>query len=152
MSKFLSFIYFVAVGVFVSHGALAGVTTIQAIDFGEFAVKLNDAQYDITINPDGSYNFDAAAFVEITAPQEGIYDFDSLPASTAVTVTITQITPLSAFGPDFEMVNLQDTHPANTDASGVVRINVGGTARTSGSGGPYSDETFNGSLNILVTY
>ena len=131
----------------------AAVTTIQAMSFGEFVVKNNDAQYDVTINTSGSYTFDAAGFVEIAAPTEGIFDLDGMTPSTAISsVVITQISPLSGAGEDFEMVALQETHPGSTDGSGVARITVGGTARTSGNGTLYVDQTFNGTLQIQINF
>ena len=137
----------------VPSAARAGVTVVQALQFGSWISKNNDAQYDITINPNGSYTFDSAGFIEIAAPQEGIYDIDGLAVSTAIaSVDVTQTISLSGSGPDFQMVNLQESHPASTDASGVARIRVGGTARTSGSGTPYIDQTFNGQLDIQVNF
>ncbi len=151
MKKVLLFVY-VVVGMFLSNNTLAAVATVQALDFGEWVVKLNDAEYDITINTDSSYSFDSVAFVEITAPQKGIYDFTGLTPNASITVTVTQNSPLTAFGPDFEMVSLQKLHASTTDPAGAVTITVGGTARTSGSSGPYSDETFNGELQILIEF
>ena len=131
----------------------AGVTTIQALDFGSFIVKNNDAQYDITINTNGTYSFSAAGFFEISAPQEGIFDLDGMTPSTAITsVTVTQITPLSGSGENFQMVNFQETHPGSTDGSGVARIVVGGTARTSGSTVNYLDQSYTGSLQIQINF
>ncbi len=151
-------LYFLFVIIFCFHMFIAGasyaaVTVVQALDFGEFVVKNNDAQYDITVNTNGSYSYDAAGFIEITAPQEGIYDLDGMAPSTAiVSVVITQLVALSGSGPDFQMINLQESSPASTDGAGVARIVVGGTAQTSGSGTLYTDQTFNGQLQIQINF
>ena len=131
----------------------AGVTTIQALSFGEFVMKNNDAAYDITINTNSSFTFSAAGFIEITAPVEGIYDLDGMAPSTAIaSVTVTQVTPLSGSGFDLQMINFQETHPGSTDGSGVARIEVGATARTNGLGGSYIDQTFNGTIQIQINF
>ncbi len=131
----------------------AGVTTVQALSFGSFISKKNDAQYDITINTDGSYSFDAAGFIEISAPQEGIFDLDGMTPNAAITsVTITQVTPLSGANEVIQMVNFQETHPATTDGSGVARIVVGATARTTGTGDNYNDFTHTGALQIQINF
>lgn len=132
----------------------AQVTTIQAIEFGEFVSKRNDAQYDVTINTNGSYTFDSAGFIELTAPQEGIYDIGGFANNaTIASVVVTQNTPLGSNpAAQFQMVNFQETHPATTDGSGVARITIGATARTSGDGNPYGDATYSGSIDITVNF
>ncbi len=132
----------------------AAVTTIQAISFGSWIVKKNDAQYDIILNPDGTYSYDSAAYIEISPPRGGIYDIDGLPANTAIaSVTVTQVSPLAGgSGKSFQMLDFQETHPASTDASGVARINIGATSRSSGDGSSYPDETYSGNINIQVNF
>ncbi len=137
----------------VSSISNAAVTTIQAFDFGEWVVKNNDAQHEITINTNGSYTYDSAGFIEISPPQEGIFDLDGMtPNTSIVSVVVTQFSPLSGSGIDFEMINFQETHSASTDGLGVARITVGGTARTSGAGGSYVDQTFNGIVQIQINF
>lgn len=133
--------------------AYAGVTTVQALSFGQFVMKNNDAAYDITINTNGSYSFSAAGYIEIVAPQEGVYDLDGMPANTAITsVTVTQITSLSGSGFDMQMINFQETSPASTDGSGVARIEIGATARNNAIGGSYIDQTFGGVIQIQINF
>ncbi len=131
----------------------AAVATVQAFDFGSWVVKNNDAQHEITINTNGSYTFDSAGFIEISPPQQGIFDIDGMTPNTAIaSVVVTQITPLTGVGVDFQMINLQETHPATTDGLGVVRVTVGGTAQTTGSGGSYIDQIFNGTVEIQINF
>ncbi len=128
--------------------------TIQALDFGSVVVIDNSAQYDITVNTDGSYSHDAGGFIEITPPQEGIYDVDNvLPAGTAVTsVTVTQDVPLTAGVNNFQVVNFTTTNTSPSDGSGVVRVTVGATARSSGTTAPYPDNTYTGTITIQVNF
>jgi len=140
-------------GVIVESPVYAGVTTIQALSFGSFIVKNNNAQYDITVNTNGSYTFDGAGFIEIAPPQEGIFDLDGMTPLNAVTsVTVTQTIPLSGSGEGFQMVNLQESHTAIVNLAGEIRVTVGGTARTSGNGNPYMDQTYNGQLEIQINF
>ncbi len=133
--------------------ATAGVTVIQEISFGSFVVKNNDAQHTITINPGGTYSFSPAGFLEILPPQQGIYDIDGLPVSTAITsVTVTQHQPLAGSGENFQIIDFQEVHPATTDGTGVARIRIGATAQSSGNGNPYADQTLNGKIDIQVNF
>jgi len=147
-------VIFFSCSIFFISSAYAAATTIQAISFGSWIVKKNDAQYDIVLNPDGTYTFDSAAYIEISPPQGGIYDIDSLPISTAIaSVTVTQTSPLAGgSGKTFQMLTFQETHPPSTDASGVARINIGATSRSSGDSTAYPDETYSGNINILVNF
>ncbi len=138
---------------FVSVPAYAGVTVIQAMSFGNFVSKKNDMQYEVTINTNGTYVFDSAGFIEISAPQEGIYDIDGLTPSAAIaSVVITQSSPLTIGGRSFQMINFQETHDASTDAGGVARVTVGATAQGDGITTAYPDNTYNGSLNITISF
>jgi len=133
--------------------AIAGVTVVQALSFGSWISKNNNVQHDITVNTNGTYTFDSAGFIELVAPQEGVFDLDGLPVSTAIaSVVVTQTIPLSASGENFQMVSLQESHPGSTSAGGVAQITVGGTARTSGSTISYGDATYNGQLQIQINF
>ncbi len=140
-----------------SAKAVAGVTTVQQLNFGEFIVKNNNAVHSITVNLSGpAFAYDMAGFIPINTGsiQNGIYDLDGMAASTAITsVTITQLLPLSGpGGPNFQMNTFQETHPATTDGSGVARIRVGATAQTSGTTTPYLDQTYTGTLQIQINF
>ena len=137
--------------------AHAGVTTVQGLNFGEFIVKRNDAVYGITVNLAGpAYTYDAAGFAPINTGsiQLGIYDLDGMTPNQAITsVNVTQITPLSGpSGPNFQMTAFQETHPPTTDGAGVARIRIGGTAQTDGSGNPYFDQTYTGTIQIQINF
>ncbi len=136
-----------------SVSASAAVTTIQAMSFGHFISRDNSSQYDIVVNTDGSYSYDGAGYVMVTPPQPGVYDIDGLGANGNIdAVLLTQNTPLTSLSArSFQIVNLTETHPATTDGLGVARFRIGGTARSSGNGTNYIDETFNGVVRIDIT-
>lgn len=148
------FVFAIAVLFFsVPFCAFAGVTTVQAMSMGEFVSKINDAAYDVTINTNGTYSFDAAGYIEITAPVEGIYDITGLAPSTAIaSVTVSQGTPLANGGRSFQMVNFQELHPASTDAGGVAQVTIGTTARSDGTGSAYPDGAYTGAIDITINF
>jgi len=149
---FFAFVVF-SCALFFAQGTHAAVTTLQAMSFGSFLSLNNMAQYDITINTDNSYSYDSAGFVEIVAPSRGVYEIDGItPNATIVSVIVSQSAALTNGSSVFQMVDLQETHDATADSFGVVRVTIGGTARTSGNTVPYGDATYNGSLNITINF
>ncbi len=131
--------------------ALAAVAVVQALQFGEFIVRNNDAMHTITINTDGSFNF-SPGFVEIVSPQEGIYDISGLPPSMAIaSIVVTQLQPLTGAGNIFNM-NAFQTAFTGTDAFGVARVTLGATVETTGTGVPYSNQTYSGQLQLQINF
>jgi hypothetical protein len=130
------------------------VTTVQALNFGEWLSLNNNAEYEITINTDGSYSSDGAGFIEISAPQEGIYDIEDgfTPSTPVASVVVSQQAVLTFGGGVFQMDAFQETHSATVDGGGVVRVTVGGTANTSGNSTAYVDGTYNGTLQIQINF
>lgn len=152
MARFYQTIFLFFLVVF-SAPSFAQVTVIQALSFGEFVTTNNNAQYDITINTDGSYTYDSAGFIPIIDPVEGIYDLEGFTPFDAVTsVTVTPLTVLTRGSQGFAMVNMQEQHDPNADASGVVRVTIGGTARSNGNGNVYLDGTYSGNIEIEVNF
>lgn len=148
--RFLSYL-FLCLSVCPNY-SYAGVTVIDALSFGSFIVKNNDSQYDIIVHPGGVYDYDHDGFILISPPQDGVYDIDGLtPNATIASVVITQLSPLSNSGENFQMHSFEEFH-TNTNGSGVARITVGGSARTSGSGNPYLDQTYSGTLQIQINF
>ncbi len=146
-------IIFMLFALIYSSLSLAQVTVVQAISFGDFVTTNNDAQYDITINTDGSFSYDSAGFIPIVDPVEGVYDLSGFTPLDAVTsVTVTPLTVLTRGSQGISMVNMQETHDSNADAGGVVRVTIGGTARTNGNGNVYLDGTYTGSIEIEVNF
>ncbi len=133
--------------------ASAALITIRALDYGLFVVMKNDAQYDLVVNSDGTYSFDAASFVELVPPQAGIYDIDGLtPNAAIVSITTSASLLQSGSGRNFEVVDIQADGPTTTSPTGVARILLGATVRTSGSFLNYTDEVMNGVIRVEVNY
>ncbi|MCK5374260.1 MAG: DUF4402 domain-containing protein [Alphaproteobacteria bacterium] len=147
-------IFLVVLMTFVASGmAQAGVTTVQAFNFGEWLSYNNDAEYEITVNTSGGYTYDPEGFVMITAPQEGIYDIDGLTPNAAVSsVVAIQILALTYSTGTFQMDVFQDSHGSNVDGSGVLRVWIGATANTTGNSVSYNDGTYSGTVQIQVNY
>nr|MBI1231017.1 hypothetical protein [Cytophagales bacterium] len=136
-----------------SAAAFAAVTVVQGLSFGSFISTRNDAQYDIIVNTDASYSFSPGGFFMISPPNPGVYDISGLDPSTAIiSVTVTQIAPLTAPGNSLQMINFTSTNPPATSAGGVARIEIGATARTTGTGIAYPDNTYNGVVEITVNF
>lgn len=152
-SRCLFYAVFLVLSVFCAREAFAGVSVVQHLSFGSFTVKRNDAPYDITINAGGSYSYSTTGYIMISPPQNGIYDIDGLPISQAVaSVTASQAAPLSGSGDNFQMVNFSLVHDPATDVSGVLRVQIGATARSSGMGTMYPDQTYTGQIDIQVNF
>lgn len=146
-------IFFSVLSLLCAFQAHAQVTTIQAMNFGNWISINNNAQYDITVNTDGSYSFDASAFFIISAPTEGIYDITTPQINAAiVSVTVTESERLEGAPGFFDLVNLQETHFPTTNGLGIARVTVGGTARTSGNTQPYQDQSYDGSIDIEINF
>lgn len=133
--------------------AYAQVSTVQALNFGNWISRNNNAQYDIIINTDGSYSFDASGFFLISAPVEGVYDIQTAQINTVITsVVVTEASRLNGAPGFFDLVNLQETHIATTNGLGIARVTIGGTARTSGNTQPYQDQAYAGSIDIDINF
>lgn len=151
MKKLLLFLTLFSV--VLSGQAFAAVTVVQGLSFGAFISTRNDAQYDITVNTDGTYSFSAGGFFMITPPNPGVYDITGLDPSRAIaSVTVTQIAPLTAPGNSLQTLNFTSTNPPSTSPAGVARIEIGATARTTGTGTAYPDNTYNGVVEITINF
>ncbi len=135
------------------QSSFAAFTVLQALHFGEYAVRDDDAQYVITVNPDGSYTYDASGFVLISLPQEGILELSELIPFTVITsIVVTEVSPLQGGLGVFEMFDFQTDYDTTADVNGDLVISIGASARTSGTGSTYSDETRTGTLQVDVYY
>ncbi|MCK5384947.1 MAG: DUF4402 domain-containing protein [Alphaproteobacteria bacterium] len=153
MSKFVVAALFFFGTISASFSVYAGVTTVQALDFGEWLSYNNDVEYEITVDTDGSYSFDSSGFVMIAAPQEGIYDIDGMTPNAAVSsVVAIQTLALTYSTGTFQMDVFQDSHGSNVDGDGVLRVWIGATANTTGNSVSYNDGTYSGTVQIQVNY
>ncbi len=135
---------------FVSSHAQADVSILQKLRFGEVIITNNNMLYSISVNPDGSFGH-AGSIIKITDPQPGIYQIDDLTPNALINVTATQLQPLSGGGNFFTLKNFQVVH-SNSDASGLADITLGATAETSGNSLAYDSRTYNGTIQLQISY
>ena len=62
------------------------------------------------------------------------------------------LAPMVAGFNHFQVVNFTETHTSPSNGSGVVRVTVGATARSSGTTAPYPDNVYTGTMTIQVNF
>lgn len=153
MHKFLIALLFVICVLVVGH-ARAGITTIQALSFGNYLVANNNSVQTITISTSGNVT-DSAGLIEITpTAQQGIYDLDGLtPSAVIASVTVTALTTMRGVNITNEFILSGFTvNHTNVDGAGVARVTLGGTASTTGNGLGYPDQTYTATVQLDVNY
>lgn len=130
--------------------ALADVSVLQKLRFGELIITDNNNKYDIVVNVDGSFGH-SGEIISIEDPQPGIYEIDDLIPNTVITVTGTQIQPLTRSGNQFTLKDFQIIN-TNSDPTGTASVTLGATAETSGNGVMYAGGTYNGIIELQVSY
>ena len=149
LNKFLFGLMFAGLALLAAE-ARAGITTIQALSFGNYVVANNNSVQTVTVSLSGNVTA-SSGLLEITpTAQQGIYDIDGLPANMAISsITVTALGPLAGptGGNQFSLGSFQ-TSFGSTDGAGVARIRLGATASTTGNGNPYPDQTYTGSIQL----
>ena len=126
----------------------ATANVIQALNFGTWYITSNATTYSVSIATDGSYSHSPET-VMIAPPRQGIYDVSGLTPNTALSITITQISPLdSGGGEQLDMDSFVSDSASTSDGAGHLSLTVGGRAVTSGSGSGYATGLFTGQLDI----
>ena len=134
----------------ISSYAHADLSVLQKLRFGEVVITNNNAAYSINVNPDGTFGH-AGSIIKINDPQPGIYQIDDLTPNSVINVTAVQLQPLSGGGNFFTLRDFQIVN-SNSNASGLANITMGATAQTSGNSVGYSSRTYNGSIQIQISY
>ena len=133
--------------------AYANIIEIQPLDFGQWAITNNSGIKYITIQPDGSVTHSPELVNFNKTPQQGVYRVDGLPPSTAINaVNVNMIDPLQGGNQVFTMNNFQVVYDPVSNISGEINITLGATARTTGTGVPYDDAVYNGTLQLDIYY
>ncbi len=133
--------------------AHAAIIENQPLNFGTWAITNNVGFKLITVNPDGSFSSSPGIINIIVAPTQGIYRVDSLPPSTAIlSINATELAPLTGGNQDFTLTAFQVVHDPVTNVSGEVNITLGATARTTGTGVPYDDAVYTGTIQLEINY
>lgn len=136
-----------------SHVSAQTITTIQDIDFGQAVITNNNAQYQIVINPNGSYTADPE-FSFVTTPSEGIYLLSGAPARQRIdNIIITVDQQMNGTGEDFIIDSFNVRNNPQTNNAGELTVELGARLRTSGSGINYTAETsFNAIMTMDIIY
>ena len=125
----------------------------QDLTFGKIVMSDLLSVSTIVVNPAGSYTVDPTTYL-IEDPENGDYDLVGGPPSTVYTLTFPPAVGLVGPGVSNFTVDNFTTLPATltTDSSGDVRFRLGARLRSSGSGLPYSDGNYSGTININISY
>lgn len=126
------------------------ITETQRLDFGEWVVTSNAANYFVLINANGTRN-NSPEMVELRPAQVGEYQVEGLPAFAVISsVSVVMTQPMSGPpGQNFTMDNFTTIAP-NADFNGDTTITLGARAVTSGNTGPYGDGLFTGELTLEI--
>jgi hypothetical protein len=122
---------------------------IQPIFFGRWVITANDANYFISLAPDGSYS-NSSELIMLEPPQAGIYTFDGFTDGVQINdVTVSIAEPLDYGSSTFLMDDFQVIYPP-TSTGGEITIEFGARARTSGDGNNYGDGLYTGVLTVEI--
>lgn len=136
-----------------SSAARSAITEIQPLDFGQWAITNNTGFKTITVNPNGSFSNSPGLVNIVRPPQQGVYRVDGLPPFTAVaSVNVTMIDPMHGGNQVFTLESFQVVYDPTTNSSGEVNITLGATAKTTGTGVPYDDAVYNGTLQLDINW
>lgn len=136
-----------------SGQARAAIIEIQPLNFGQWAITNNVGFKTITINPNGSFSHSPGLFNIVIPPTHGIYRVDGLPPFTSIiSVTASMLLPMTGGNQNFTLDTFQVIHDPATNSSGEMNITLGATARTTGTGVPYDDASYNGTIQFNINY
>ena len=135
----------------VSHAQT--LTVVEELDFGQAVVTDNSSQYSVNIQANGNYSADSV-FIFLQVPSEGVYQFDGLPVSTAISnISITVDQQMIGPGEDFIIDNFDIDAPSSTSPIGELEVRLGARMRTTGSSQQYlHNSDYDSVLTITITY
>lgn len=138
---------------FYASAASAAIIEIQPLNFGQWAITNNTGFKTVVVNTNGSFSSSPGLFNIVIPPTQGIYRVDSLPPFTAInSVTASMLLPMTGGNQNFTLDNFQVIYDPTTNSSGEVNITLGATARTTGTGVPYDDATYSGTIQLDINY
>jgi len=153
LNKFLFGLMFAGLALLAAE-ARAGITTIQALSFGNYVVANNNSVQTVTVSLSGNVTA-SSGLLEITpTAQQGIYDIDGLTPNAAIaSVDVTALTTMRGvnISNEFTLGGFTSNH-TNADPAGVARVTIGGTASTTGNGLGYPDQTYSATVEIQINY
>lgn len=129
------------------------ITETNPFNVGTIAITDNNAPRSLTVTRGGAVLADSQILLMGAAPSPAQYALSGFPASTALTIAITDTTLSSGLSPEtFSLDNYEYTVNPGTDASGNYTMDIGYRLRTNGSGNMYADASYTGTLMITVNY
>ncbi len=133
--------------------AYAAIIENQPLNFGQWAVTNNTGIKFITVNPDSTFSSSPGLINIVVPPTHGIYRVDGLPPSTAInSINVSMIAPLSGGNQDFTLDTFQVIYDPVSNVSGEINITLGASAKTTGTGVPYDDAVYIGTLQLEINY
>lgn len=145
--------FVIACGVFYTSAASAAIIEIQPLNFGQWAITTNTGFKTITVNTNGSFSSSPGLINIVQPPSQGVYRVDSLPPFTSInSVNATMLLPMTGGNQNFTLEDFQIIHDPATNSSGEVNITLGATAKTTGTGVPYDDATYTGTIQFDINY
>ena len=134
------------------HSAWAASATavqVTPMFFGRWIVTDNTVERNVTVNPNGVVS-SPPELIELAAPTVGVFDVSGLPDGTITDLTATQLTPMTGGGggETWILEDLLVEPDSTTVAGGTARVNVGGTASTSGNSSMYADDEYEGEITL----
>ena len=140
-----------------SNVSIAGVTTIEKLNFGTLAIVDNTVQSDISISSATNQISITNGFRVLVPGNRAEFLLTSnpnyTPVYTTATVLVAETTSLTPPSEQFTLINVESTPSATTDGTGLATIYVGGTLRSSGSGtGQYFDATYTATYKLDINF
>lgn len=132
---------------------MAQVTSneVSVLHFGTFIVKQNSTVSNLTVSRTGVVTA-GSAFIILSPPNRGTWFISGLPPSTTMNFSFTPATLSGPGGQTFTVSSFTPLTPLNTNPAGETAAIFGATLSTSGSGTPYTDGSYTGSYDLIITY
>lgn len=144
---------FVCPGGFLTPAGAQTVQEMEPLAFGTFVVPSNAAVSTLTVPLNGSVST-TGSIIALTQGRPGRYRVGGLPGNVIVDIDVTAAPLFGAALPasQFFQITAFD-HPPTviTNAGGTATFRLGATLSTSGSGVPYTDSTYAGTIDITAT-
>ena len=129
----------------------AGITEVQPLKFGTFALVTNNVVSTLKISDSGANPIASIKLYPLVFGQAGHYQLTGYPAWTPLIITIADFQIVK--GASEPMTIGSFVHdPVITDGSGEALLKLGATLSTSGTNVVYGDALYSGSMNIVVTW
>ena len=128
------------------------ITEDTPLSFGEIVVISYATVGRVTINPSGTYSYNANIYLH-TPPQIGEYSVSGAPPSTPYTIMLPSSLAITGPGGPFTLDNLESRPLAPvTDASGNGTFTISGRLQTLGGGAYYGDGTYTIHFPVTINF